>query len=290
MSYSSDLKKQLAEKEVKKKCCRRALLYGMLAVRGVLKEGKVFLTLEGESVAPLAAELCRAVGVEARITPIASRFSRAALVFSSDTVAGYLADGEVALPRGETLCPQCSVHFLRGVFLAAGRISDFKKLYRLEFSARERTEALYSLLSEEARPPKRTLRRGEPILYYKTNTDICDFMAVIGAESAAFDLINDSIEAGYRNAANRRANCETRNIERSVEASMRFVHTYRRLAEADKLSLLPEELQETARLRAENPTVSLSVLGARHSPPITKSGMNHRLERIMRLSEEILKK
>lgn len=290
MSYSRDLKRQLAEREVKKKCCRRALLYGMLAVRGVWEDGKASLTLEGESVAPLAAELCRSLGWETRIKPVPSRFPRAKVTFASEVVERYLACGVLALPEETAQCPQCMVHFLRGIFLAAGRISDFKKLYRLEFSVKEKTEALLTLLSEEARPPKLTLRRGEKILYYKTNSDICDFMAVIGAETAAFDLINDSIEAGYRNAANRRANCETRNIERAVEASMRFVHIYRRLVEADKLSLLPEELQETARLRAENPTVSLALLGARHSPPITKSGMNHRLEKILKLAEEILKK
>ncbi|MBQ2719332.1 MAG: DNA-binding protein WhiA [Clostridia bacterium] len=290
MSYSSDLKQQLAEKEVKKKCCRRALLYGMLAVRGTQAEGKVSLTLEKESVAPLAAELCRTVGKEVSVTSVASRFPRSIVTFSSPAACAYLAAGEMTLPPDGAACPQCLSHFLRGVFLAAGRMSDYKKLYRLEFSAKERTEALYALLASEATPPRQTERRGEKLLYYKTNSEICDFMAGIGAETAAFELINDSIEAGYRNAANRRANCETRNIERSVEASMRFVHTYRRLVEADKLSLLSEDLQETARLRAENPTASLALLGARHSPPITKSGMNHRLEKILRLAEDILKR
>ena len=182
----------------------------------------------------------------------------------------------------------CLSHFLRGIFLAAGRMSDFTKQYRLEFSAKAQGEALAALLSEAVAEPKFAERRGEHIVYYKTNSDICDFLALIGAEADAFALINETIEAGYRGAANRRANCEASNIERSVEASMRFLQIYRSLEAADKLKRLPEELRQTAQLRAENPTVSLATLGGWCTPPVSKSGMNHRLEKIEKLARELL--
>ncbi len=290
MSYSSDLKRQLAEKEVKKSCCRRATVYGILAMRGIAAEDDVTLTLEGESVAPFAAaEIGRIFGVHVQVMRASARSPRATLAFVSHEAADYLRAAELTYPQKAQPCLHCQSHFLRGIFLASGRMSDYQKLYRLEFSAKDRADALSSLLTALDLPPKRTERRGETLLYYKTNATICDVLAVIGAEAAAFNLINDNIEAGYRNAANRRANCEARNIERSVEASMRFVHLYRRLEEADKLSRLPEDLRATARLRAENPMMSLAALGARHTPPITKSGMNHRLEKIEGMIEEILK-
>ena len=290
MSYSTELKQQLAEREIKKNCCRRSLVYGMLQMRAGVTGDEIALSLPAEAVAPLAAlEIRRALGCEAKVRSIRARFPRTELIFSSGQVASQLVTGELSYPQKTPACPHCQAHFLRGIFLAVGRMSDFKKLYRLEFAANERADALQTLLAELGIPPRRTVRRTETILYYKTNSEICDFLAVIGAEAAAFGLINDNIEAGYRNIANRRANCEARNIERAVEASMRFVHIYRRLVAADKLSCLPEELRETAILRAENPSVPLGVLGAKHSPPISKSGMNHRLEKIERLAEELLK-
>lgn len=289
MSYSRELKRQLAEKDIKRNCCRRSLLYGMLSMRGVAVGDEVTLSLDAGAAADLAsAEIRRLFGIVPSAVLLGPKRGRARLVFTSPLAAAYIRSAELTYPEKVPPCPHCLSHFLRGIFIAAGRMSDFTKLYRLEFSCGERREELLSLLSEITDPPKRTERKGESLLYYKTNSAICDLLAFIGAESSAFALINDNIEAGYRNAANRRANCEARNIEKSVEASMRFVHIVRRLEAADMLTRLPDELRETAMLRAENPTASLAALGNRCSPPVSKSGMNHRLEKIERLAAELL--
>lgn len=289
MSYSTELKRQLSEKDIKKNCCRRSLLYGMLAMRGTAVGDEVTLSLDAGPVSELAAaEIHRVFGAPPRAVPSGSKRVRTRLDFSSPSAAAYIRSEGLTYPEKTPPCPHCLSHFLRGIFLAAGRMSDFTKLYRLEFSCGNRREALSAILSEITDVPKATERRGESLLYYKTNSAICDLLAFIGAESSAFALINDNIEAGYRNAANRRANCEARNIEKSVEASMRFVHIVRRLEAADLLRRLPDELRETAVLRAENPTVSLAALGNRCSPPVSKSGMNHRLEKIEKLAAELL--
>ena len=259
----------------------------MLSVRGKCKEEEVSLLLEATSVAPLASlEITRTFGTVPSVTPYRAPLAR--LAFTSPTASAHVASGALSYPEKTPPCPSCLSHFLRGIFLAAGRMADYTKLYRLEISAAHQADALSELLEELGLPPKRTERKGESILYYKTNSAICDLLAVIGAEVSAFELINDNIAAGYRNAANRRANCEARNIEKSVEASMRFVQIYRTLEAEDKLGKLPEELRETARLRAENPTLSLATLGSWCSPPVSKSGMNHRLEKIEALASELL--
>ena len=289
MSYSTELKRQLSEKDIKKSCCRRSLLYGMLAMRGEAVEDEVTLRLDSGPVSELAsAEIRRIFGQLPRAIPSGPKCTRTRLVFASPAAADYIRSEELAYPEKTPPCPHCLSHFLRGIFLAAGRMSDFTKLYRLEFSCGDRREALAALLTEITDEPKITERRGERLLYYKANSAICDLLAFIGAEASAFALINDNIEAGYRNAANRRANCEARNIEKAVEASMRFVHIVRRLEAADMLRRLPDELRETAVLRAENPTASLAALGNRCSPPVSKSGMNHRLEKIEKLAAELL--
>ena len=289
MSYSQELKKQLAEKDIKKKCCRCSLLYGLLSMRGVAVGDEVTLTVDAGAVADLAsAEIHRVFGVPPRTAHFGPKGARVRLVFASSAAASYIRSEELAYPEKTPPCQHCLSHFLRGIFIAAGRMSDFTKLYRLEFSCGARREVLHSLLSEITDEPKMAERKGELLLYYKKNSAICDLLAFIGAESSAFALINDNIEGEYRNAANRRANCEASNIGKSVEASMRFVHIVRRLEAADMLKRLPDELRETALLRAENPMASLAALGLRCSPPVSKSGMNHRLEKIEKIAAELL--
>ena len=289
MSYSSDLKHQLAGKEIKRNCCRKAILFGMLAMRGQRKDGSLTISLESSSTAPLFVDILKSTfGVTTKMSRFGKEGSRARIDFMSQPLAEYIDAGELTYPQKNPPCPHCQTHFMRGIFLASGCMADFKKLYRMEFYPKTRVDGLFSLLAETVGEPKVTVRRGETVFYYKTNATICDILALIGAEADAFALINDTIMAGYRNAANRRANCEARNIEKSVEASMRFVGIIRRLMAVDKLSALPHELQMTAKLRAENPTVSLAALGARCTPPVSKSGMNHRLEKIEARAKEIL--
>ena len=107
-----------------------------------------------------------------------------------------------------------------------------------------------------------------------------DLLVLMGAHRVIFDVINTRIEREIRNHENRVNNCDTRNLERTVSASERQMSAIERLRETGKLDNLPAELRETARLRYENPDASLDALADLHSPPITKSGLNHRLRRI----------
>lgn len=291
MSYSTDLKKTLAEYEIKKKCCRRALLYGILVMRADLfGDDSVTLTLpQGEVAALTAKEIHALLGVMPEVRPLGAKGSRVRISFSSRECFDHLVTGELAYPQKSPPCQQCLSHFLRGIFLAAGRMSDFTKLYRLEIAADRFADALYDLLSEAVSPPRLLARRNERILYYKTNDEICDFLAAIGAEQVTFDLINNTIAAGYRNAVNRRMNCEVRNIGRSVDAAERIIVLIERLIAADKLKKLPDDLRDTALLRVEHKTLSIAALARKTTPPVSKSGMNHRLEKIEKIATELLK-
>ena len=93
--------------------------------------------------------------------------------------------------------------------------------------------------------------------------------------------MNSKIEKQFRNEANRRTNCEAGNIARSVSAAQRVVKVIERLEKDKLLSSLPEELERVARARLENPEASLAQLASMITPPITKSGLNHRLQRVM---------
>jgi DNA-binding protein WhiA len=185
-------------------------------------------------------------------------------------------------------CEECAAHFLRGVFMAAGTMNDPEKSFHLElrFSNFERARMIGEILTELGMPPGVVNRNDHAGLYYKKVNVIQDFLTCIGATQAVFATLNQQIERDIRNNENRATNCVARNISRSVSANARQLEAIRGLAERGLLPALPEDLQETAKLRLTYPDATLSELASRHSGSITKSGLNHRLEKIMAMFEQ----
>jgi len=291
MSYVAAVREALAELPVKTPCCRKALIIGMMAARGIENGETVTLTLN-ETVLPLARNLIKSCfGREATVKK--KRFGRglSELSFVSHSAVRLLQEMDET-PLHEVLqksCASCSTVLLRGIFLACGRLTDPKKDYHLEFSVEERNERIAEFLLETlGYAPKDAERKGEKLLYYKTNAAVSEALMQMGYSSAAFGVINQVIENEYRSAAERRANCETGNIARAVNASMKQIEVLLELERRNKLSLLPPELYETARLRIENRDMSLTQLASLMSPPISKSGLNHRLTKIMELAKQLL--
>ena len=124
-------------------------------------------------------------------------------------------------------------------------------------------------------------------LYYKSNSKIADLLYFFGATRASFDLQNVSIERDIRNYENRATNCVTRNISRSVDATRRQIEAIEALMANEKLHLLGADIEYTARLRLENDSASMSELAMLHEPPISRSGLNLRLSKILAAAEEI---
>jgi DNA-binding protein WhiA len=135
----------------------------------------------------------------------------------------------------------------------------------------------------------RTKRRSEDIIYTSNSNLLEDFFATIGLNSLTFLLINSKIENEFKNTANRIRNCETNNIDKTISASLKWVNAIEALEKANLLSTLPEELEKTARLRLEYKDYSLARLAAEFSPPISKPGLSHRLNKILEIYENLLK-
>lgn len=135
---------------------------------------------------------------------------------------------------------------------------------------------------------KKTIRRGIAVLYLKKSEVIEDFFAKIGLNNAAFAFMNAKIKGEFRNNANRIANCETNNIGKAVSASHRQISVIDELDRANLLSSLPDELEKTAKLRIRYRDLSLSQLAAISVPPISKSGLSHRLNKIMELAPHLM--
>ena len=186
-------------------------------------------------------------------------------------------------------CAQCRIAFLRGLFLGAATVSDPKKGYHMEwlFPAEARATFAARALSDLVSPPGRIRRGSRYGCVYKSNGAISDLLCMLGCAKTGFEVANASIERDIRNYENRATNCVASNISRSVSASAKQRLAIEQLFETRKIDTLPEELRETAQLRLENPDASLSELALMHQPPISKSGLNRRLSKLMETAEEI---
>lgn len=188
-------------------------------------------------------------------------------------------------------CDACRTTFLRQLFRIFGSITDPEKSYHLDFTFTESGScgAAEEILAEFGFDFRRTMRREKHVLYLKDSSAIEEFLVTIGASAAAFDLMNSKIIRDFRNSVNRQVNCDTANIEKQLAAGKKYIEAIDRLMQAEKIEALPEDLRETARLRHDNTQLSLTELGNLHNPPVSKSGVRHRLERILLLSEDLLK-
>lgn len=290
MSFSSTQKSELINYVYKSACCRRALLSGVLFARAKMSgENKIAFNLEKRESAEFVAKLIKEFyGQTALISRPPSGGRCVKIEFESKSASKYILNipnsGELFVSK----CEGCVSSFLRGVFIAAGRISDPMKQYSLEFSVGERAGNLFDFLNELGVPPLVTHKATEDVVYYKNSSLIEDFCALTAMNTAVFAIMNAKINSDIRNNANRVANCETNNIGKAVNASMKQIDTLVMLERAGLFSSLPDELEATARLRMEHRDLSLSQLAAISVPPISKSGLSHRLAKIMELAEQLL--
>jgi len=180
----------------------------------------------------------------------------------------------------------CRRSFVRGAFLAGGAITNPEKSYHLElvtdhFNVSRET---YALLLDMGFTPKETARSGNYIIYFKQSTAIEDFLTLIGAPIHAMELMSAKIEKDMRNSVNRKVNCDTANVSKTVDAAAVYIGAIRIIEEAGVLGSLPEKLRQTADLRLNNPELSIKELAEISTPPVTKSCLNHRLRKLVEIA------
>lgn len=177
--------------------------------------------------------------------------------------------------------------FVRGAFLSCGSVVDPEKDYHLEFAAPHQNSGkdLAFLLEEQGFQPKTIWRGGRFIVYFKDSGQIEDVLTFAGASRQSLELMNVKIFKDIRNKANRVTNCETANIDKTVNAAAEQVAAIRRLVQTGGYERLPEELREASRLLLAHPDVSLRELGALMREPLSRSGVYHRMQRILTLAE-----
>lgn len=290
MSFTQNLKAQLSQ--IKNECdfCDIAELSAIIRLCTSYRDGEIIIATENTDVAD-------------RITLLFGKvFSRSADFTNQNGLLKYKPDidfftDEIAqrlklfsIDESEvTPLECCRGAFLRGAFLGGGSMTNPKTQYHMEFDAKHEGYArqICSVFEELGISSRVTCRKNRYITYIKEYSAIADALGAMGAVSTAMDIYNISIEKEIRNTANRQANCEIANIEKITKTASLQIEAIKKLKNTMAFSELPSTLREIADLRCAHPDESLKELGDRLNPPIGKSGVNHRLKRIMEIAQKL---
>lgn len=297
MSFSSQVKNELVKIEYENNCCKKSLLYGMALFAKVFSFREIIFQTENESIVllfkNLIKELCN-IDTTIIVSPSGKTFT---IDIEDSTVATRLMnyfghdthETSLKINASNFSCPACQNAFFAGAFLSCGSVSSPEKNYHLEFTVPylNLSKSFVTHLQEMELAPKSTNRKGYNIIYFKESEAIEDCLYLMGASGSMFELMNVKIVKEIRNSANRKANCETANIEKMVKAASPQIQAIFKIKEKKGLDYLSDTLREMAEVRLENPDSSLQELAMMFNPPLSKSGANHRLKRIVDIAKEL---
>lgn len=298
MSFSYDTKAELTRDPIGRKCCAITESYGLLLYCNTFSNREIRIITESRELAQRLPRLFRrAFDVVFDVLPkegetggkqtfIMHSPEKLRTIFETFGFAGSkMLAHHLNLSVLEDEC--CRPSFLRGAFLAGGSVTDPAKRYHLELVTDHYnvSRETYSLLLEMGFEPKEATRKGNFVNYFKQSSAIEDFLTTIGAPLSAMELMSRKVEKDMRNSINRKVNCDTANVTKTVDAAMLQIDAIEKIVSGTGLDSLPDKLRETAVLRLNNPEMSLTELAGLLS--LTKSCLNHRLRKLVELGGRI---
>lgn len=303
MSFNSDIKAELVKLENKKSCCLKAECYGAWLFSKCFSIRESNYTSENAGVIRKMSELAAVVaGISPEVSYAISRRKKQAyrITISSEYERKALLEcfghreKEVSLKINwaniENEC--CYAAFLRGAFITIGTATDPEKEYHLEFSTpyKNLAEGLNILIKDIVDmkiTPGITRRKSSYVVYLKDSSQIEDLLTYIGATNASMELMQIKMYKEVKNDINRKANFETANMDKTYSAAARQMAAIAIISDTIGIDNLPEELIETAKLRLENPEMTLRELA--QTLNITRSAVNYRLKKILEIGQDIQK-
>ena len=295
MSFSSDVKSEISRTENISSCCLHAQVYGLVLFAHFSKYN-LSITTENSDVFDLYLSSLRSYcGVEPTISDTGTKKLTAYLKTDIDKEKVFekfghtLKEPTLRLNRANISDECCSAAFLRGAFLSCGTVTTPERGYHLEFVVpyKRLCSDMLKFMDELGLNPKYIVRKGNHVIYFKDSESIEDILAIIGAQEASLYVMGIKIEKDVKNKVNRKLNFEMSNINKTVDAANFQVEAIELIEKTSGISSLPDNLQKIAKLRLENPESSLSELEKLLDEPISRSGINHRLNRIVKIAEDI---
>lgn len=315
MSFSSDCKKELCLRQPEKDCCLKSELsafYASLGSLNLLGRGKVSVQFSSESMAVarrVYTLLRKVMALNPQIHylttsrfggtrkcvltlgPMESPIFLTALKMMSVDDSGA-ASLRSTTPRVALTRSCCMRAYLRGAFLGGGALTNPEQGYHLELKYRDddMRESMAKCLQKLELPIKDSMRKGKGYLYLKQSDQIVTFLTAVGAHQTVMEIENLRVKRQVLGTVNRAMNCDNANLQKQMTASDDQTRAIMALAKKDGLKGLPKSLQDIAVARLNAPDATLAQLGESLDPPIGKSGVNHRMRRLLAYAEEAAQK
>ena len=310
MSFSSKVKEELGKHNTGSRHCQIAEMAAIIHYQGQLKRGEkgqlqLQISTENEAVLRKSFTLLdKTFNIETSekeqeclhnrknsvYTIVLEREEEILTIFQaiklidSKGVLHDLRDTVNSLILKQSCCQRA---FLRGAFLCIGSMSDPEKSYHLEMVCDNifQAEQIKDILLMFELDAKIVTRKKHFVVYLKEGSNIVDFLNVCEAHVALMELENLRIVKEMRNSINRRVNCETANIAKTVSAATKQIEDIIFIRDFIGFSKLPDSLREMAQVRLDYPEAALKELGQYLDPPVGKSGVNHRLRKLCEIAD-----
>lgn len=297
MSFSSDVKEELSRHTGSARHCQIAELSAIIWLCGDVKvsddmQYELLIRTENEFVARKCFTLLEknfniGVAIDIHQNPYLqkSRVYHLFIADQEDVIRVLKATNHSTVLQ--KIC--CRRAFLRGSFLACGSISAPEKSYHLEIACAEQRMAkkIRDLLVGFEIDAKVVIRKKQYVVYIKEGAQIVETLGLMEANVALMELENIRILKEMRNGLNRRVNCETANLNKTVNASVRQTQDIEYIRQTIGLESLSPTLRQAAEARLNDPEASLTELGRQMDPPVGKSGMNHRLRKLSEIANDL---
>lgn len=311
MSFSGMVKEELSKQISPARHCQVAELAALLSTCARLDTGadgheKFRIQTENEAVARKCFTLLRktfnietAIAVRENsylkrgsvyLLEITEKAQTDAVLQGTKLFAGGTAGGTLILNNSFVTQQSCCKRaFIRGAFLSSGSISDPEKGYHFEivFPDEKKAQQLQEIIRSFRIDAKIVLRKKSYVVYVKEGAQIVDILAIMEANVALMNLENIRILKDMRNSVNRKVNCETANINKTVNAAVKQMEDIKLVERTVGFQSLNEGLAQIAKLRLEYPEATLKELGMMLSPQVGKSGVNHRLRKLSALADDL---
>lgn len=300
MSFCAEIKKEISSSPLPHACCRKAFAYGLLQGAHAFSLSDMSVQTEHRAVAASYAAVITALFenasfCEQTLPRKSGCYHTVCIADEADRLEILQAFGHTGqelslrLNRANLDCDACAIAYLRGIFLACGAVSDPEIDYHLELSVpfRKLSMDILTLFDECGISMKHIVRKGCNVLYLKDSDTIADCLALIGAQTGSLQIHQTIMLKDIRNKVNRQTNCENANLDKTIAAASEQLRAVMHIRDHGGLSQLPTDLAELAALRLEHPEYSLRELGEALDPPLTRSGVNHRMRRITEFSKAI---
>ena len=301
MSFSAEVKNEILSTEGMDECCLHAFAYGIMLFSRAFSYYDMYLMTEHSGVAEKYCELMEKVcGVKPNFIKSDAGKYKIEIPDKEDRLKvlktfGYdKKNGASRINWSNFTDDCCKIAFLKGAFLTCGTVNDPNKNYHLEFvvpymNLSKDLNLFISDYPDLSVIPKSITRNSNYVIYFKDSESIEDLLTVMGAFNSSLERMGVKMYKDVRNNVNRKLNFENANLDKTISAASKQTNAILHIKNTVGLSYLSDDLRELAELRIENPDMSLRELGNNLTNPISRSGVNHRLQKLCEIAAEIKK-